>query len=98
MALTSVVAAAPLAYLAHLQVEKTIVTYNQSVAQLNDILRRWHAHASRLPTHQGLARLVNATEAILTAEQGAWVEEMTEAMHDLDDAQRGDPASDGGQR
>ena len=98
VALTSVVAAAPLAYLAHLQVEKTIVTYNQSVAQLNDILRRWHAHASRLPTHQGLARLVNATEAILTAEQGAWVEEMTEAMHDLDDAQRGDPASDGGQR
>jgi conflict system pore-forming effector with SLATT domain/uncharacterized protein DUF4231 len=96
VALTSVVAAAPLAYLAHLQVEKTIVTYNQSVAQLDDMLRRWHARASRIPTRHALARLVNATEAILTAEQGAWVEEMTEALHELDDAQPGDPPSGDG--
>ena len=42
--------------------------------------------------------VLSKNEAILTAEQGAWVEEMTEAMHDLDDAQRGDPAGIGGQR
>lgn len=84
VALTSALAAAPLAYLAHLQVEKTIVTFNQSVAQLDDVLRRWHGRASDPPSHQAFARLVAATEAILTAEHGTWVEEMTQAMRDLD--------------
>ena len=89
VALTSAMAAAPLAYLAHLQVAKTIVTYNQSVAQLDDVLRRWHARAPRAPTRPALARLVDATEAILTAEHGTWVEEMTEAMQTLDEPGEG---------
>ncbi len=85
VALTSAIAAAPLAYLAHLQVERTIVTYNQSVAQLDDVLRRWHAREPRARTAQAFAALVEMTEAILTAEHGTWVEEMTEAMHHLAD-------------
>lgn len=98
VAVTSVVAAAPLAYLAHLQVEKTIVTYNQSVAQLSDVLRRWHARATHPPARRAFARLVDATEAILTAEHGTWVEEMTEAMHDLDDEEHGAGPSEEDQR
>jgi hypothetical protein len=98
VALTSVLAAAPLSYLAHLQVEKTIVTYNQSVAQLDDVLRRWHGRSSRPPTRQAFGRLVDATEGILTAEHGAWVEEMTEAMHDLDNEPRETEPSDSGKQ
>jgi SMODS and SLOG-associating 2TM effector domain 1/Protein of unknown function (DUF4231)/SLOG in TRPM, prokaryote len=98
VAMTSVLAAAPLSYLAHLQVEKTIVTYNQSVAQLDDVLRRWHGRSSHLPTPQAFARLVDATEGILTAEHGAWVQEMTEAMHDLDNEQHATGPDDAGKQ
>lgn len=83
VALTAAVAAAPLAYLAHLQVDNTIVADNQSVARLEGVLRRWHARPPAARTPQAFGELVAETEAVMTAEREEWVEQMTEALRDL---------------
>jgi hypothetical protein len=82
VALTTAVAAAAIAYMAHLQVDNTIVVYNQSLARLEGLLRSWHQHAGHTPPPHAFDKLVHDTEAVLTAEHWAWVEQMSEAVRE----------------
>ena len=90
VALTTAVAAAPLAYLAHLQVDTTIVAYNQSAARLEGLMRRWHGRPAqaRSSDSEAFGELVREAEAALAAEHGGWVEQMTEALHELQERQQ----------
>jgi hypothetical protein len=83
VALTAAASAAPLAYLAHLQVDNTIVAYNQSAARLEGVLRWWHGRPPEGRTPQAFGELVAETEAGMAAERGGWVEQMTEALREL---------------
>jgi hypothetical protein len=85
VALTSALGTAPLAYLAYLQVDNTIIAYNQTAARLEALVRHWRARPASGRTPQAFIRLVTEAESILTAELGMWVEEMKEALRELHD-------------
>ncbi len=97
--LTAGASAAALAYLGSLQVDNTIVTYNQTAARLAGQQRRWLA---LLPSQRGQAafkRLVTACEEALANEVSGWVQQMNDAMDDLrhdqaSEAELADPAQD----
>lgn len=81
--LTTAISAAAFAYLGHLQVDATIVAYNQSASRLDALQREW---AARDPTERdaaAFADLVTRGEAVLTTELGGWVQQMNEALRDL---------------
>jgi SLOG in TRPM, prokaryote/SMODS and SLOG-associating 2TM effector domain 1/Protein of unknown function (DUF4231) len=85
--LTTAIAAAGVAYLAYLQVDATIVAYNQSATRLAALQREWDA---RRPAERDAARfedLVIRGETVLTTEFGGWVQQMNEALRDLQERQ-----------
>jgi SLOG in TRPM, prokaryote/SMODS and SLOG-associating 2TM effector domain 1/Protein of unknown function (DUF4231) len=85
--LTSATAAALLAYLNSLQVDNTIVTYNQSAAKLAGIERDWRAlSASRLDSG-AFEKLVSRSETVLTGELTGWVQQMSDTMNELKNKQ-----------
>ena len=88
VALTTALGVAPLAYLAYLQVDNTIVAYNQSAVRLEELVRGWRARPASTRTPRAFSRLVTAVEAVLTAELGMWVEEMNEAIRELQESQQ----------
>jgi hypothetical protein len=88
VALTTAVGAAALAYLAHLQFDSTIVSYNQAAARLDAVGRRWHAHLPDSRSQRAFVQMVNETEAVMATERGGWIEQMTEALRELDDHER----------
>jgi len=80
--LTSAASAALLAYLGYLQVDNTIVTYNQAAANLAGLERGWRA----LPPTKDPAAfedLVKRSEVVLTAEFSGWVQQMSDTMQAL---------------
>ena len=81
--LTGGIAAASLAYLGYLQIDNTIVTYNQAAAKLAGLKRQWLAldAGERGPTAFG--QLVEGTEQVLNTELAGWVQQMNDAMADL---------------
>lgn len=85
--LTSGTSAAALAYLGYLQIDNTIVTYNQAAAKLTGLEREWRA---RSPTQQNFATLkdlVTRSEAALTTELAGWVQQMSDTVEDLKNRQ-----------
>ena len=98
--LTAGASAAALAYLGYLQVDNTIVTYNQTAARLAGQRRRWLALQPSQRSQAAVRRLVTACEGALAAELSGWVQQMNDAMEDLrqdqaDEAARVDPGEDG---
>ena len=85
--LTSGAAAALLAYLGSLQVDNTIVTYNQSATKLAGIERDWRARSPAQPTPQHSTDLVTRGETVLTSELTGWVQQMSDTMHELKNKQ-----------
>jgi hypothetical protein len=85
--LTGGIAAAALAYVAHLQFDNTIVTYNQTAARLAAQDRQWQARPAASRDLAAFAQLVTRTEAALTAELAGWVQQMNDAMTELKDSQ-----------
>lgn len=81
--LTSGAAAALLAYLGYLQVDNTIVTYNQAAAKLTALDRDWHARAPAQRTAPAFRDLVVRGETVLTSELAGWVQQMSDTMHEL---------------
>lgn len=81
--LTSGGAAALLAYLGYLQVDNTIVTYNQAATKLAALDRGWHARAPAQRTAAAFRDLVTQGEAVLTREQAGWVQQMSDTIQEL---------------
>ena len=69
--LTSGTSAAALAYLGYLQIDNTIVTYNQAAAKLTGLEREWRARSLTQQNFATLKDLVTRSEAALTTELAA---------------------------
>ena len=82
--LTTAVAGAALAHLGYLQVDNTLVSYNRSAALLAALQREYRAGGTRRPD---LEHLVTRGEKILTTELSGWVQQMTDALAQLQDEQ-----------
>ena len=85
--LTSAAAAALLAYLNSLQVDNTIVTYNQSATKLAGIERDWRALGTGQLDSGAFEKLVSRSETVLTGELTGWVQQMSDTMHELKNKQ-----------
>ena len=81
--LTSGVAAAALAYLGYLQVDNTIVTYNQAAANLDNIQSDWYARSPSARTPEAYQELISGCESVLTTELGGWVQQMNDALREI---------------
>ncbi len=82
--LTAGMSAAALAYLSLLQVDNTIVTYNQTAARLTLLDRGWQA---RDPAEKAdpavFGQLVTDCETVLATEGSGWVQQMNDTLQDL---------------
>jgi hypothetical protein len=80
--LTTAVSGAALAQLAYLQIDNTIRAYNMGAAQLDAMVRDFRASdRSREPAY--LDHLVTRGEAVLATELEGWVNQMTDALAQL---------------
>jgi hypothetical protein len=87
--LTTTIAAAGLSYLGYLQVDSTIVAYNQAAGRLERLRAWWGALDPAAREHDPAARerLVRRGEAALTTELGGWVEQMSQSLRELQERQ-----------
>ena len=81
--LTGGIAAASLAYLGYLQVDNTIVTFNQSATRLAGLKLRWLALGPAERDSAAFGQLVADTEDVLTTELACGVQQMNDAMAEL---------------
>ena len=81
VALTSAMASAAMAFVGFKQVETTLTSYNQTAADLKNLLAWWTA---LLPDERAdpdnVAKLVTTTEQVLADEQDGWAQNMTNAL------------------
>ena len=92
LTLSTALGTAAMAYLAYQQTETTLVSYNQTATDLDNILGWWTALAPEqqaMPEH--IAALSTHTEQVLGGEQAGWSQRMTDALEKL----RGDGKADG---
>ena len=88
VAVTTTLAAAFVTYLEYNQTEKTLVIYNQVATDLRNVLTWWAALSANEqdePANHSL--LVQQTEQALEAENSGWVQNMTEALAELQEQQ-----------
>jgi len=85
--LTSGASAAALAYLGYLQIDNTIVTYNQASARLAGLEREWRARDPEQQSTAALTDLVSNGETVLTSELAGWVQQMSDTLQDLKNRQ-----------
>ena len=81
--LTTAISGAALSYLAYLQVDNTIVAYNQAASTLTRLEREWAAGDHHADDREAFDDLVARGEAVLTTELGGWVQQMTAALDKL---------------
>ena len=81
--LTAGASAAALAYLGYLQVDNTIVTYNQTASRLALQERRWRALRPAQQNEVAFEHLVTSCEAALATELSGWVQQMNDTLEDL---------------
>ena len=89
LALSTALGTAAMAYLAYQQTETTLVSYNQTATDLDNLLGWWTAlspEEQASPEH--IAALATHTEQVLGGEQTGWAQRMTDALEKL----RGDKA------
>jgi hypothetical protein len=77
------VSAAALAYLGFLQLDNTIVTYNQTASRITGLERRWRALSRAQQDDAAFRRLVADCESALSTELYGWVQQMNDAFQDL---------------
>jgi len=85
--LTTAISGAAASYLAHLQVDNTIVAYNQTASKLNRLQRKWNALGPEQRDDAAKEALVTGGEAALGTELGGWVRQMTQALDRLQEQQ-----------
>ncbi len=84
VAMTTALAAAVVTYLEYNQTENTLIICNQVVTNLNNTLTWWSALTTEEragPTNRSL--LIEQTEQVLADEQGGWIQQMTDALSEL---------------
>jgi SLOG in TRPM, prokaryote/SMODS and SLOG-associating 2TM effector domain 1/Protein of unknown function (DUF4231) len=81
--LTSGIAAAVLAYLGYLQVDNSIVSYNQAASALQSLQDDWAARGAQHRTPEAFHELVASSESVLTTELSGWVQQMNESLREL---------------
>jgi hypothetical protein len=82
--LTTALSGAALAHLGYLQVDNTIVAFNQAATQLAALEREFRAANGATPDFE---TLVTRAETVLTTELSGWVQQMTDALAELQDQQ-----------
>ena len=86
--LTSGVAVAALAYLGYLQVENSVVAYNQAASNLTSLAQGWQARNPDQRSARAFGELVTSVESVLSNERAGWAHFMCEAMHELEARQQ----------
>jgi hypothetical protein len=81
--LTAGASAAALAYLGYLQVDNTIVTYNQTASRITGLERGWRALSPAQQNDAAFKRLVADCESALSTELSGWVQQMNDTSQDL---------------
>jgi hypothetical protein len=77
--LTTAIAAAVVAYLGFLQVEPTLVAFNQAASKLEAVSRAWEAEPV---AKRSAERLVDDAESVLITELSGWVQQMNRAIEE----------------
>jgi hypothetical protein len=85
--LSTALSGAALAHLTYLQVDNTIIAYNQSASRLASLEREFRAGDAGQESAATFDELVMRGEAVLTTELGGWVKQMTDAMRKLQEQQ-----------
>lgn len=85
--LTTALSGAALAHLGYLQVDNTIIAYNRSATQLAGLVREYRATQAAQLSPAVLADLVTRGEAVLSTELTGWVQQMTDAVKELQQQQ-----------
>jgi hypothetical protein len=80
VSVTGGASAAALAYLGSLQLDSTIVGYNQALVRLGALERGWRTLRAPQQTAEAFERLVDQCESTLTAEVSGWVKHLNEAV------------------
>jgi hypothetical protein len=78
--LTTAIGAAALSQLWYLQIDNTIVAYNQSAAGLAALQREFNSDPAAFDDPEAREDLVMRGESVLVTEQGSWVQQMSDAI------------------
>ncbi len=81
--LTTAIGGGAIARLGYLQADATIVAYNQAAARLAALQREWPTQVPAEPDPERFEDLVSRGEAVLSTELGGWVQQMNEALREL---------------
>lgn len=81
--LTTAIAGAVAAHLGYLQVEGTLVAYNQAIAKLEDVETRALVHLKAGTIDGAFDDLVERAEAAIHSEHGSWALQMNESLEQL---------------
>jgi SMODS and SLOG-associating 2TM effector domain 1/Protein of unknown function (DUF4231) len=90
--LTTAVAGAAIAYVAYVQIESTIVAYNQAASRLESLRRRWAARAEA--SDDAVDALVDDVEGILATEHSGWLQQMNDALEKVEKKEARDRGAD----
>ena len=84
IAVTNAIAASALSFLEFRQFDSTLIGYNQTASNLENILCWWHALTPEARNDpKNVKKLVESSEKTIRTETTGWVQEMKDAMADL---------------
>jgi len=83
VAVTTTVAGAGISFLEIKQVETTLIIYNQSAADLDNLRLWWLALADEQKDRAAFEKLVRNTEAVIQNEHTGWAQEMRDMLAEL---------------
>jgi hypothetical protein len=95
IALTTSIVTALTTYLEYQQVENTLMRYNQTATDLENVRSWWISlSAEEQADPRNIDKLVGQTETTIHSEHAAWVQEMQDAMAELRAEQSGEDTDD----
>ena len=84
IAVTNAIAASILSFLEFRRLDSTLIGYNQTATNLENILWWWYALTDKDRTERkNVEKLVKSSEQVIRSETTGWVQEMKDAMADL---------------
>lgn len=84
VAITNAIATAVASFLDFKQLDITMMSYNQTACNLENLLCWWHALTDEARANpENIKKLVENTEKVIQSETSSWVEEMREALSEL---------------
>lgn len=84
IALSNAISASILSFLEFRRFDGTLIGYNQTATNLENILCWWHALTKEFQADpKNIEKLVESSEKVIQAETTGWVQEMKDAMADL---------------